>query len=247
MAVQVLTQPKIWLGDHALAPDLFRTTYTVSSEAIDDTVFGDTTRSSTGGLITANFSEAGYFQSGSTVELVDSVINSKVGSQNIIRMIDPAGDSTLGNTTYMSRFMIARYNPIDAVDVGAMHAFSVEGQSDGTPQLRGSLLDDTTRTATANTTAHPTGAVAAGSTVYAAISCTAAGGTSPTLDVKLQHDTLIGMGSPTDYITFTRLTGRGSEWKTASSVTTDTFWRLAITIGGSSGQSFTFAVAMAIA
>jgi hypothetical protein len=245
MAVQVLKQPKIWLGDHALAPDVFRTTYSVQSEAVDDTAFGDATRSSTAGLTTASFSEAGYFQAGSATELVDSVINARVGNQNTIRMIDPAGDSTLGNPIYMSRFTIVRYNPFDSVEIGSMHGFSCEGVSDGTPQLRGSLLDDATRDASANTSQFAVGAVSAGQTVYAALVCTSAGGTSPTLDVKIQHDTT-GMSSPTDYITFTQLTGRGSEWKTATTATTDTFWRAVVTIGGSSPE-FTFAVAMAIA
>jgi len=245
MAVQVLTQPKIWLGDHAMAPDVFRTAYSFSCDTVDDTAFGDATRSTKGGLAVGSFSDAGYYQAGSATELVDSVLFARVGNQNTIRLVDPAGDSTLGNPIYMTRFLIARYNPIDGTEVGAMHAFSVEGVSDGTPQLRGSLLDDATRTASANTAQFEVGAVAAGSTVYAALVCTSAGGTSPTLDVKIQHDTT-GMSSPTDYITFTQRTGRGSEWKTATTATTDTFWRAVVTIGGSSPE-FAFAVAMAIA
>ncbi len=68
----------------------------------------------------------------------------------------------------------------------------------------------------------------------------AASGTTPTLDVTIESDDGVGMGSPTTRINFAQATAIGAQWATpVAGAIADDWWRVAYTLGGAS-PSFTF-------
>lgn len=92
------------------------------------------------------------------------------------------------------------------------------------------------RTATANGTAFDTTSV---DEITGTLTCSAASGTNPTLDVILQTT-----ADGTNYYTagsFTQLTGTGTEAKVFTGLGSSSRWKW--TIGGTDTPTFTFAVA----
>ncbi len=121
--------------------------------------------------------------------------------------------------------------------VGQVAAIDLKITNNSGPVLRGITLRHVDGlAATANGTAFNHGAVAANQRVYADLMVRSITGLYPTLDVKVQSDT-VGFGSPTDRITFDQVTDISAETtryqsKSAAGAITDTWWRGVFTVGG---------------
>lgn len=150
-----------------------------------------------------------------------------------------------GDLAYLSYVMAGSYSLGGSVGDVAPWASKWSGTW---PLARGAILNPpgTVRTATANLTAVNVGAVATGKSLYAALHVLSVSGTAtPTLTVKIQSDDASGFATPTDRITFTSATARSGEVKRLAGPITDTYYRAAITITGTT-PSFLFVVSVGI-
>jgi len=150
---------------------------------------------------------------------------------------DPA--PVAGDLAWFSRGYLGRYNPLTG-SVGEAAKAELELPYDR-PFVRGTLLHPkTARTANGNGTAVALTGPTASQRLYAALHVTAYSGLTNVV-VKIQSDDAVGMASATDRITFSTVTGVGSEFTSvAGGFSTETHVRATWTVTGSG--SITFAV-----
>ena len=242
MATQVLTDPKLYMGEYDISGDLHQLSLTYSAELLDVTTFGQTTRIRKGGLKTVGLSMEGYWSGGD--DLVDDALFSKIAVRNVPITIAPAGE-TLDNDAYIFRAIHGLYEP--GASIGEMLRFSASAEGSGGVGVgRGKLMHVGSETSTGNEAKSQVGAVAASQRMYAALHVLTVSGTNPTLDVLLESDPDASAGGETTRITLTRATGITSEWASVVGAITDTYWRATWTIGGTDTPTFEFILAIAI-
>lgn len=242
MAPQVLTDVRLYVGEYDLSGDHVSVALSYSAELLDDTVFGDTTRSRAGGLKTVGLSGEGFWSGGAG--LVDAVLFDKIGLADVPVTVAPAGE-TLANDAYLFRANAGQYAP--GATIGELLRFSVSAEgSGGAGVMRGKLLHVGSETVTGAGAKQVLGAVAAGQSIYAALHVLTVSGTNPTLDLLLQSDPDGSAGGETTRITFTQATGITSEWKSLVGAITDTYWRASWTLGGTNTPTFEFVLAVGI-
>lgn len=158
----------------------------------------------------------------------------------------PAGTAD-GSLGYTFRANQLEYTPISGA-VGDVAMARLAGRARRGPVVRGTVLHppSTARTSTANGTGRQLGALSSAQSMYAALHITAASGTTPTIDVKIQSDDNGSFTSPTDRITFSQASAAGWQWSSVAGAVTDDYWRVVYTIGGT-GPSFQFCVVAGIA
>jgi hypothetical protein len=133
------------------------------------------------------------------------------------------------------------YQPNKAI--GNMYGYSINAK-EASPLTRGICLETIVRTSTGNSTPIDLGvAIAAGERLYYACWVTAVAGTTPTLDLVLESDT-VGFASATTRATLSQFTTVGSAFGYVDGAVTDTYWRVNATVGGSGGPSFTYVFAI---
>lgn len=166
-----------------------------------------------------------------------------LGTQQLVS-IQPTGGAVAADPTIFTRGLIDHIAaPTGAI--GDMAGFEMSFTSD-TAQIGGQVAAPlTARTVTANGTVLTMTGPTATQRIYAGLHITAASGTTPTLDVKIQSATLIGFGSPTDRITFTQANAAGWQFASLAGAVTDGFWRAVFTIAGTT-PSFTCAVVLGV-
>lgn len=224
MASQVLTNTKVWVDQYDVSGQLNAVAVEYGVDALDDTTFGDDTRSNNGGLKTTSMSHEGYWAAGT-----DAALFSKIGGSTVVT-IAGAG-STIGDDAYLAQTLTTTYSPGAAI--GELLAFSVEMEAAG-PLLRGALLANNTETGNGDAAPQQLGAVSATQKIYGALHVTSC--TGGTLTVKIQSDSTSGFASPTDQITFTAATGATAQFSSASGAITDTYWRALWTLTGGSAS-----------
>lgn len=240
MGTLVLTDAKVLAGSYDFSGDHNQIGLDYGADSKDATTFGQGTRIHKGGLKVPAFSAGGF------VDLADDDVDEQyftsVGLADVPLSVMAVG--TEGEVAFSLKSLLTQYQP--GAEVGELLAFQITADpSGGAPLVRGTLMHGATRTATANGTARQLGAVAAGKKVYGILHVTAASGTTPTLDAKVQSDDASGFPSATDRITFTQATGITSQWAELAGPITDDWWRVAWTIGGTT-PSFTFWVILGI-
>ena len=166
-----------------------------------------------------------------------------LGNQQLVS-IQPTGGTAAGDPTIFTR---ARIDSITAPGggIGEMATFAMSFTSDSQKiggQVAAPLL---ARTTTANGSVLTMTGPTATQRMWAGLHITAASGTTPTLDAKIQSATLIAFGSPTDRITFTQATAAGWQFSSVNGAITDGFWRVVFTIAGTT-PSFTCAVVLGV-
>ncbi|WP_030682175.1 hypothetical protein [Streptomyces cellulosae] len=116
------------------------------------------------------------------------------------------------------------------------------------PLVRGQFAHPpgTARTATGTGTGLNLGAVAAGKRLYAALHVLSVAGTTPSLTARVESSVDNTFAAPTTRVTFTAATAAGGQiLRTDGTAITDTWWRIAWTISGTT-PSFLFAASLGI-
>jgi len=225
MASQVLTNTKVWVDQYDVSGQLNAVAVEYGVDALDETTFGDDTRTNTAGLKTTTMSHEGYWAAGT-----DEAIFNSIGNGSTVVTIAGAG-SAVGDDAYLAQTLSTTYSPGAAV--GELLAFTVDMEAAG-PLVRGALLANNTASGNGNAAPVQLGAVAASEKIFGALHVTSiAGGT---LTVKIQSDSASGFGSPTDQITFTAATGLTAQFSSATGAVTDTYWRALWTLTGGSAS-----------
>lgn len=247
MAEIVLTDAALLVAQFDVTGDVNSVQLDYAAEVQDGTTFGDGTRKmvGNGALRTVDLSVEGLWNGGD--DEVDDVLFDRIGTAGLLHTVAASG-LTESNVGYFFQAVEGSYSP--GASVGEILRFSVESQASGSDGLiRGNLLHTGTEAATGAAAAQNLGAATADQKVYAGLHVLSAAGTSPTLDVTIESDAADDFtGSETTRVTFAQVTDAlGSEYATpVSGAITDTWWRVAYTIGGTGSPSFSFVVVLGI-
>lgn len=250
MATQVFTNADVFLGKYRISTDLSSVALNSAIESLDKTAMGATTRTYKKGLYTVSANMEGYYQAaaGAISPILEETY---FNTQSVPFTVIPAGYSENARA-YSFPADVATWESFGAV--GEMMKFRATAEACGVKLIAGYCAKygvEAAAVAEGSTPFQITGGAPAGYTIYGAlhvISATAA----DTLDVKIQNDTLVGFGSPTDNLTFTQVAGvAGYEWTThaGAAAHAEDWWRAYWTVvdAGGGGVSFTFAVFFGIA
>lgn len=244
MAAKVWTDVRLFWDAYNLSGDINALALNYGAELQDATVLLDASRRRRAGLKTLAFQHEGFVNLGA--DQIDDVLFNDIAVANVPMTICPHNSAAEGELAFFFQGLAGQYTP--GAPVGEMFRFSVSGEADdGRDLIRGTVMHNATRTASANGTARELGSVSATQKLYAALHVfDPVAGTTPTLDVKVQSDDLSGFASPIDRITFAQKTAKGSEYAVpVAGPLTDTWWRVVWTIGGA-GPSFPFVVSVGI-
>lgn len=218
--------------------------------------------------ITAEFEDKDVtnYRSGGFKEVLGGLASSAINAEGQWEALDPSKvddaawsmlggrtawtvgptDAVVGAVAYTTFFLHSSYKLGDAVGEVAPWTAKASG---AWPVARGQIAHPpgTARTATGVGTGVQLGAVPAGKRLYAALHVLSVAGTAaPTITARVESDTTSGFAAPTTRATFTAATARGGEIiRTSGTAITDTWWRVAWTITGTT-PSFLFAAALGI-
>jgi len=232
------------LRDVDLLFDAYRLRGAMNAVALNDacaledaTAFGDTGRRRLAGLFSPGVDMEGYYES-----VNDAVLQANLGVVNVPVMVAPEGSAD-GALAFFFRAAEAEYNFFGPV--GKVNPFRVSALgSDGARLVRGTIMHNTTRTATGQGTARQLGAVGATQKLYAALHVLSASA-GDTLDVVAASDDAQGFTTGAARVTFAQMSAIGSQFLSVPGAITDDWWRVEWTIGGVS-PSFEFVVVLGI-
>lgn len=196
-----------------------------------------------GGLASAEIAGEGQWEAGDETK-VDDASWAQLGGVGPWS-VSGNNSAAVGELVYFTRAMRADYTLF--ADVGEVAPWTSTAKSSW-PLVRGQFAHPpgTARTATGSGTALEVGAVPAGKRLYAALHVLSAAGTTPSLTARVESSADDTFTDPTTHATFTAATEAGGQMlRTDGTAITDTWWRVAWTITGTT-PSFLFAAALGI-
>lgn len=227
----------IWVNEFDLSNYLKKFAVNRDAPELECTTFQDTARSYVADFSDGSLSLEGFFSHDETdQDTAEDVFKAALSTAAEVVTVAPEGGATFGLRAMLQ----------DAVETKHMIDSPATGLIMSNADFRGGvshgvlLAQKASRTATGNGTSVD-GAVATTSGGVAHLHVFAKSGTSPTLDVKVQHSTDNSVF--VDLITMTQATVATSERKTVTG-TVNRYVRETHTLGGTS-PNFTFAVAFA--
>ncbi|MEU9215391.1 hypothetical protein AB0D47_02480 [Streptomyces sp. NPDC048376] len=196
-----------------------------------------------GGLASAEIAGEGQWEAGDET-LVDDATWAQLGGIGPWT-ISANNSAAVGALAYFTRAMRADYTLLG--EVGEVAPWTSAAKSSW-PLVRGQFAHPpgTARTATGTGTALQLGAVPARKRVYASLHVLSVAGTTPSLTARVESSVDNTFAAPTTRATFTAATAVGGQAvRTDGTAITDTWWRLAWNITGTT-PSFLFAAALGI-
>jgi hypothetical protein len=226
MATSVLENALILHGDSNTARDLTCQANTVGidfgAETQDNTALCDTTRSNQGALKTAGFSAEGFFDSDMDAALFDDVgVNGTI--------VTAANGKDVGERSFSLVAVAGSYQPVGG-SVGELNSFTLNASARGDLERGYVLFHSESETATGTGTTFQAGSAV--TSLVAILYVFSASGSNPTLDVTVESDTADDFtGAEVTRATFTQATARTAE-RVVGTATSDTWYRVSYTIGG---------------
>lgn len=196
-----------------------------------------------GGLASAEISGEGQWEAGDDT-MVDDASWAQFGGVGPWS-ISANNAAAVGGLAYFTKAMRADYKLGEAV--GEVAPWTSTAKS-AWPLVRGQFAHPpgTARTTTGTGTGLELGAVTAGRRVYAALHVLSVAGTTPSITARVESSEDDTFAAPTTRATFTATSEAGGEiLRTDGTAITDTWWRVAWTISGTT-PSFLFAAALGI-
>lgn len=196
-----------------------------------------------GGLASAEISGEGQWEAGDPSKVDD-------GSWSQLGGVGPwsisaNNSATVGSLAYFTSALRSNYTLLDTVGEIAPWAGTAKSSW---PLVRGQFAHPpgTARTATGTGTGLEVGAVPADARLYAALHVLSVSGTTPSLTARVESSVDNTFASPTTRLTFAAATAVGGQaLRTDGSAITDTWWRVAWTVTGTT-PSFMFAATLGI-
>lgn len=195
------------------------------------------------GLGSATINGEGFWEAGDP-SLVDDASWAMLGGRTAWTICP--GDAVVGALAYTTFGLDSQYSFLG--EVGEIAPWKAKVASSW-PVARGQVTHPpgTARTATGTGTGVQLAAVPAGQRMYGSLHVLSVAGTTPSITARLESAPTNAFSSPTTRLTFTAANARGGEiLRTTPGAITDTWWRLAWTISGTT-PSFLFAGAVGIA
>lgn len=240
----VLKDCNIWFGGYDLTSVANELSIEVMTADVDVTTFGaGGTHQRIGGLEDSNISlmtfldtsisEPAFFADrGGVVELVCAVA------------FPTGGTVTAGDRGYAARAMLKTISdPMKVGDAAKINATLSGAQPEGVMQAM-VLAPKASISATTNGSVVNMGAQTSPASVYLGVHVFSVSG-DRTVTFKLQSAAASGFSSPTDRVTLGSMSAVGSSFGSSSTATTNAYWRVVATLGGTSG-SVSFAAFAAI-
>lgn len=196
-----------------------------------------------GGLGSAELSAEGQWEAGDLTK-VDDASWAQLGGVGPWS-VSANNAANVGDLAYFMGALRSDYKLFDAV--GEIAPWSGTAKSSW-PLVRGQFAHPpgTARTATGTGTGLNLGAVLAGKRMHAALHVLSASGTTPSITARVESSVDNTFAAPTTRLTFTAATLPGGQvLRTAGTAITDTWWRVAWTISGTT-PSFLFVSSLGI-
>lgn len=196
-----------------------------------------------GGLASAEISAEGQWEAGDPSK-VDDASWSQLGGVGPWS-ISANNGAAVGDLAYFTSALRADYKVGEAV--GEVAPWTSTAKS-AWPLVRGQFAHPpgTPRTATGTGTGLNLGALAAGKRMHAALHVLSAAGTTPSITARVESAPDNTFAAPTTRLTFTAATAAGGQiLRTAGTAVTDTWWRVAWTISGTT-PSFLFVASLGV-
>jgi hypothetical protein len=196
-----------------------------------------------GGLARAEISGEGQWEAGDPSK-VDDASWSQLGGVGPWTVC-PAGSAFVGDLAYFTNAMRSDYKL--GGEVGEVAPWTGTAKS-AWPLVRGVVmhLPGTARTATGTGTPLEMGGVLAGKRMYAALHVLSVAGTTPSITARVESSVDNTFASPTTRLTFSAATAIGGQaLRTDGTAISDTWWRIAWTISGTT-PSFLFAATLGV-
>jgi hypothetical protein len=243
MAIVVPTSVVLAIDGYAVTSNVNKIDFGLQVATIDATTFGSGQfTQSVPGLKTLVATVEGFndYATGGLDEFARSEFVSVVPS---VVSLAPVGD-TAGNLGYGVRCLDIQYQPFDAA-LGQIAKFNFALDPSGAPGIAQGLVTSSTATpisATGHTTPVQVGAITSPQTMYAFVHVLSISGTaSPSIQFQLESAATSGgaytlRGSAGTAITATGVSG--GQMLSTTTVTTDSWWKLAVTVTGTT-PSFT--------
>jgi hypothetical protein len=213
-------------------------------EAKDATNYGSNGyKEVVGGLASAEISGEGQWEAGDTTKVDDGAWAGLGGIGPW--SISANNGAAVGDLAYFTQALRADYKLLG--EVGEVAPWTSMAKS-AWPLVRGQFAHPpgTARTATGTGTGLNLGAVAANKRLYASLHVLSVSGTTPSITARVESDDNSGFTSATTRLTFAAATAVGGQTlRTDGTAITDTWWRIAWTISGTT-PSFLFAAALGI-
>nr|WP_239135287.1 hypothetical protein [Streptomyces sp. SID12488] len=194
-----------------------------------------------GGLASAEISGEGQWEAGDVTK-VDNAAWAQLGGVGPWSVSANNG-AAVGDLAYFTNALRADYKLFG--EVGAVAPWTSSAKS-AWPLVRGQFAHPpgTARTATGTGTGLQVGAVALNKRMYAALHVLSVAGTTPSITARVESSVDNTFASPTTRLTFTAATAVGGQiLRTDGTAITDTWWRVAWTISGTT-PSFLFAASL---
>ena len=233
MAKFIIDDAVILYGGRNISGDLNSISLEYSQDLADSTAFGDTSRRRLPGILDVVANHSGWWDSISAADSLDGDLFAKVGAVGAEQMSLTGEGGTLGDITYSFPVLSAQYN--QGGSHGEVYPFNITANGND-PLVRGELFENSVRTTTANGASRQLGAVSATETVFSIIHVTTLGTGTPVLDVTVES-AATDFASPTVRLTHPQVndaSGVTSNRQSLVAAVTDTWWRMVLTIGGSS-------------
>jgi hypothetical protein len=240
----VLKDCNIWFGGYDLTSVANELSIEVMTADVDVTTFGaGGTHQRIGGLEDSNISlmtfldtsisEPAFFADrGGVVELVCAVA------------FPTGGTVTAGDRGYAARAMLKTISdPMKVGDAAKINATLSGAQPEGVLQAM-VLAPKASISATTNGSVVNMGAQTSPASVYLGVHVFSVSG-DRTVTFKLQSAAASGFSSPTDRVTLSSMSAVGSSFGSSTTATTNAYWRVVATLGGTTG-SVSFAAFAAI-
>lgn len=195
-----------------------------------------------GGLGSAEVAGEGQWEAGDTTK-VDNAMWAQLGGVGPWT-VSP-DNAAVGDLAWITQCMSSSY--AIGGTIGDVAPWSGKGASSW-PLVRGQIAHPagTARTSTGTGTGMQLGAVTTGKRLYAALHVLSVAGTTPSITARIESDADNTFASPTTQLTFTAATAGGGEaLRTTGNAITDTWFRVAWTISGTT-PSFLFATSFGI-
>jgi len=196
-----------------------------------------------GGLASAELAAEGQWEAGDPAK-VDDASWSQLGGTGPWS-VSANNSAAVGDLAYLVSALRSDYKLFDAV--GEVAPWTGTAKSTW-PMARGQFAHPpgTARTATGTGTGLELGAVAAGRRLYATLHVLSVAGTTPSITARVESDDNSGFSSATTRLTFDAAAAVGGQiLRTDGTAITDTWWRMAWTISGTT-PSFLFVGALGI-
>lgn len=231
----ILRDCAIYYGGYDLTSAANQIEFDASCAAVNVTTFGSSGNVVNIGGLKDGSAQVMTFTDYSTSEAALKVDN--VGTVELLTAVafPTGGTVTAGDRCYAIRGLLKSNKDTKKVGDAAMLDATVP-QSAGEGVLGGTIvLAPTAVNATGTGTVQNLGAVAAGKSVYFGVHVLASSG-NRTITPVLQSAATSGFGSPADRVSLTSMSTTGSQFGSSATATTDAYWRVSYTTGGSSGS-----------